>query len=154
MTIIVACFLIATTAAFAHDGATGIVKERMDFMSNLGAAMKSLSKIVKGRIEFDRDKVRELTGQLGKHSGTNLTKLFPKGSLDMPTAAIPEIWKDWDKFKTHAQDLSIRAAEMSDISRDTSIQPDKRTDAMTKAFKRIARTCSGCHRDFRKKKKR
>jgi len=42
MAIIVACLFLATTAAFAHDGATGIVKERMDFMSNHGAAMKSL----------------------------------------------------------------------------------------------------------------
>jgi cytochrome c556 len=91
---VAALFLMATPPAFAHDGATGIVKERMDAMLTLGSTMKSLLKIVKGRVEFDASKVQELTGQLTKHSGSNLTKLLPNGSLDAPSAAVPEIWKD------------------------------------------------------------
>jgi cytochrome c556 len=149
---ILAFFLMATTTVVAHDGATGVVKERMDAMSALGSTMKSLLKIVKGRVEFDANKVQELTGQLSTHSGANLIKLFPKGSLDIPTAAAPKIWKDWDKFKTRAEELSLRAEEMAVISRDTSLQPDMRKDVLTKAYKRIARTCLDCHRVFRKKK--
>ena len=154
MAIFAAFFLMPINIAFAHDGATGVVKERMDFMSNLGAAMKSLSKIVKGRVEFDSDKVLELTAQLREHSGTNLTKLFPKGSLDKPTTAIPEIWQNWDKFNGLAESLYQRAKDMSTITQDKSIQPEDRIEAMSRAFKRVAKICSACHRDFRKKKKR
>ncbi len=145
-------FLIVSSHSFAHDGATGIIKDRMVFMSSLGKIMKSLSKIVKGRIEFDPNKVRELTSQLKKHSGSNLTQLFPDGSLDIPTAATAEIWKDWDTFRTHAQDLSRTAAELAEITRYTSMKPSKRTEAMAMVYKRIARTCSACHQGFRKKK--
>jgi cytochrome c556 len=152
--IIVTGFLVATTAAFAHEGATGIVKERMEAMSNLGAAMKSLSKIVKGRVAYDAVMYQKLTDQLERHGGANLTKLFPKGSLDKPTAAIPEIWQDWNKFNSFAKSLSQRAKEMSMIAQNKSIQPENRIDAMTKAYKNVGKICSACHRDFRKEKKR
>jgi hypothetical protein len=54
---VAALFLMAAPPAFAHDGATGIVKERMDAMLTLGSTMKSLLKIVKGRVKFDASKV-------------------------------------------------------------------------------------------------
>jgi cytochrome c556 len=117
MAIFAAFFLMPINIAFAHDGATGVVKKRMDFMSNLGAAMKSLSKIVKGRVEFDSDKVLELTAQLREHSGTNLTKLFPKGSLDKPTTAIPDIREQTGVLeyptKTHRENLKARISAVA-----------------------------------------
>jgi cytochrome c556 len=95
--------------AVAHEGAMGIVKERMTLMSGLGDTMKVLSAIFKKERPYDAKAVAEAAQSIRDHSGEALTKLFPKGSLDHPSVAKQEIWQKWDDFKRMAEDLKIYA---------------------------------------------
>ncbi|WP_149866541.1 cytochrome c, partial [Tropicimonas marinistellae] len=50
--------LVAATA-FAHSGAMGIVKERMDGMSAMAAVMKALAPMMQGTAPYDPDAIRK-----------------------------------------------------------------------------------------------
>ncbi len=92
-------------AVFAHGGATGIVKHRMELMKGIGEAMKTLSAVFKGEVEYDSDAVREAARTIRSRAGEHITKLFPEGSLDKPTEALPMVWEDWATFERYANDL-------------------------------------------------
>ena len=152
--IIAAFFAVATASAFAHDGATGVVKERMELMENLGKTMKSFSRIIKGRDKYEAEKLVDIARQLKLHGGFSLTKLFPDASLMKPSNATPAIWQDWYNFLSLAETLSSEAAHLEkDLLSNSRTTGQENSAAIKQSFKKIARTCSSCHRDFRKKKK-
>lgn len=95
-----------SVGVYAHGGATGVVKERMTMMENLGKTLKELTAMMRGKVTYDEDKVRELAGIMRDHGGENMTKLFPKGSMDKPTEAMPKIWDDWQRFQLLANQLA------------------------------------------------
>jgi cytochrome c556 len=71
-----------------------------------------------------------------------------------PSNAISEIWRDWDRFSGLAETLRREANQLEkDLSSQSNGSIQESSIATKQSFKKIARTCSGCHRDFRKKKK-
>lgn len=102
--------LSVVTAAFAHGGATGIVKERMDAMGAMGDAVKTLSAMMRGETEYDEGVVQREAAKLKAHGGDAMTSLFPEGSDGAPSEAKPEIWSNWDEFEALAMRLETLAA--------------------------------------------
>lgn len=96
-------------AAFAHGGATGIVKERMDAMDEMGKATESLTRIMRGQERYDAATVAGHAATIKSHAGDALTALFPEGSDTAPSEARPEIWSEWDRFVGLAQRLETLA---------------------------------------------
>ncbi len=45
-------------AVWAHSGATGLVATRMDAMKDIGKQVKSLARMIRGQIDFDRQAAR------------------------------------------------------------------------------------------------
>lgn len=82
------------------------------------------------------------------HGGNRLTRLFPDGSLDPPTAAKPAIWKQWQRFADYADELRGAARALAAAADRRSGGPAG--EASKAAFKRLTDTCKGCHKDFRK----
>ena len=174
---ITASVLIVGTTLNAHENATGIVKERMLVMEKLGKSMKALALMIRGRASYDPEKVRTLARNLADHGSANLTKLYPEGSLHKPSEARPKIWSDWERFSALADQLTDYAKALEEAadngktsSSSVSVRVDSNrvsteqhnTNSPTSetlaqlppnvAFKKIAGTCSGCHREFRRKK--
>ena len=139
-------------SALAHDGATGAVKQRMEAMKTIGRSMKGLAAMMSGKVFYEPVKTHALAQTIKIYGSTNLTKLFPKESLDGPTNALPAIWSDWREFKALSDQLSENAG---DLVRMTSHERGNNTERyiVAAAFKRLAKTCSECHKKFRKKKK-
>jgi len=98
-------FATATALVFAHGDATGIVKERMDLMVSLKNAMKNLKPLFRGKEEYDVEKVKQNALAIRDAAGNHMTKLFPEGSLKMPSEATPEIWTQWEEFQRLADNL-------------------------------------------------
>lgn len=98
---------LAAAAAFAHGGATGVVKQRMDAMVMIRDAMKVLTPMMQGKTPYDAAVVKEQARVIGAHGGDALTDLFPEGSLDKPSEARPEIWENWSDFQDLATQLSV-----------------------------------------------
>ena len=102
----VAAFLIGGAGfAFAHGGATGVVKERMELMKDIGKSMKTLTQMFKGETEYDAEEVKTAAAQIRDHA-EKITAMFPEGSLDKPTEALPAIWQDWPAFEALVNQLA------------------------------------------------
>ena len=145
--LIAAGLLAGAAAAYAHGGATGIVKERMDLMDRIGKAMKVIVPMMKEKTDFDPKAYSAAAREIGQHGGEAMTKLFPAGSLDKPTEAKPEIWQDWAKFNQLAGELQDAASDLSAVSGTA-----QSVDVLAAPFGRLARTCRDCHKAFRVKK--
>lgn len=132
--------------AFAHSGATGIVKERMDAMSSIGKNVKNIFSMLKGKSEYDLKAIANSSNQISIHA-EGFPKLFPEGSTQHPSEAAPAIWKRPDDFLKSAKNLQDFANELSLLAKPGSDKTMVKT-----AFDKVTGTCKSCHREFRIKK--
>ncbi|MBV1788066.1 cytochrome c [Marinobacterium sp. D7] len=96
---------LASGVVMAHGGASGIVKERMESMKEMKRSMKSMSAIFSGKSAYDAEVVKKAAQVIETKSGEAMTKLFPEGSVHGPSEAKPEIWQEWDRFQSLAEQL-------------------------------------------------
>jgi len=118
--VIVIAFAGTSGAVLAHSGATGVVKERMDGMSALEKSVKAITPIMRGKDDYDADKVRAFAEDVATHSGEAMTRLFPAGSGGMPSEAKDAVWSDWEEFASLAEDLH-RLSEGLGMAADNGI---------------------------------
>ncbi len=64
------------------------------------------------------------------------------------TRSKPEIWTDWDTFAARARDMDVAAETLA-----TATAASDRT-ASDAAIDAVGKTCSGCHKPFRKPRHR
>lgn len=137
---------LVTTAALAHGGATGVVKERMDAMEELGKATKGLAAMARGRAPFEPDAAAALAETIEAHGGDALTELFPEDSISGPSEALPEIWEEWEEFARLAEDLEAQAIALQEVAAAEDVE------AFQMEFRETTQLCLDCHEQFREKK--
>ena len=128
-----------TATSFAHSGATGIVKERMDRFVRSKDHLKSIKTHLQNS---DFNALLPLAAEI-KDWAAEMPDYFPEGSNQKPSAAAAEIWVNFDGFKQAAK-VHYDAADRL-ISAATS----KDLDATIDAFSATAATCKSCHQTFR-----
>jgi len=163
LTATVLVLVLGAGTVYAHRGATGIVKERMDAMMSLGDAMKALTAMMRGKQPYDVERVGTYARTVARHGGEDLTRLFPEGSLQHPSRANQAIWADWERFSALATELAVYAGALASAAANQRppgrggtmpVDPtpeELATMAPDVVFERLRRTCSDCHRAFRKK---
>lgn len=134
-----------STCLMAHKGAIGVVMERMDLMDKIGDDMKGMKAMVQRKQAFDATKVARHAESI-RLASTHIKNVFPEGSLKHPSEALPSIWKDWNKFSSLVDKLSVESEKLTEIAKSQ----DQR--AVMKQFAKVGKTCRNCHTDFRKKK--
>ncbi len=154
------------------------VQARSQLMKDMGKAMKTMGPMFKGSVDYDPAVVREAAATIESHSGIEITKLFPKGSLTDKSEALPTIWEDWDTFTKYADDLGFYAQGLVNsagnprggdaaasggtlggqatlgASADQALTTDPAELAKMSpdvVFQAVGKTCGACHTDFRKK---
>ena len=100
----------------AHGGATGVVKERMEVMKTIGAAMKRIAAMMHGKQDYDAAAVRDAARTIEALGGDTMTDLFPEGSALEPSEARPVIWEDWNRFQALARDLVLNSRALAEAS--------------------------------------
>jgi cytochrome c556 len=130
----------------AHDGATGIVKERMAAMKEMGDAMKVMGDIVKGKRPFEREAFVEGSRVVAKNS-PQIPRLFPEGSGGGKSEALPRVWQEWQQFQALADRTAKEAEKLNELSSNGADSRTLRTQFMS-----VGKTCRSCHTDYRKKK--
>ena len=133
-------------AVSAHDGAQGVVQERMDLMKSIGQAMKDISKMARGKAPLENAKILEAAKTIAKH-GDRIPYLFPTGSVSAPSGGSPEIWRNPDSFNKRAEDLVESANSLAAAAVANNL------GKITETYRLLGKTCSGCHSQFRLKKK-
>ena len=130
----------------AHDGATGVVKQRMEAMSDMGDAMKAMASMVKGKQAFEPALFIQSGETIAEHSDM-MPKLFPAGSMVGKSEALPTIWQQWDDFVSLGYRTKTDADKLVQMALDgAELRP------LTKLFVKLASDCKACHKDYRKKK--
>jgi cytochrome c556 len=145
-TIMLLAGLASVTNVIAHGGATGVVKQRMDAMSDMAGAMKKMAPVVKGKQAFNRVLFIESGELIAGHSNM-LPDLFPDGSIEGSSEALPAIWQQWDDFMSLSDRTKTNAEKLVKMAQDgAELRP------LTKQFVKIAGDCKACHKNYRKKK--
>ena len=108
----VSALVLMTVAAFAHGGASGVVKQRMDAMSDMSKVMKTMATMMRGESPLDAGTIKTSARTILGHSGEALTKLFPENSNEKPSEALDDIWSNWAEFESLADQLKKLATGM------------------------------------------
>ena len=163
-------FAIIPGSLCAHEGAQGVVKERMLAMESVGEAMKGITAMIRGQTAYDPAALAAKARLISGHGGPALTRLFPEGSLEAPSEALPEIWADWTRFQALARDLAIQGELLASaveqeagIAPKHPLAPDPNASdgghpdpsvgfkSPKGAYAALARVCATCHKAFRAK---
>jgi cytochrome c556 len=139
-TVLTCAFVCSAGLAVAHAGATGVVKERMDAMKEMGEVTKYLALWSRGILPHDPERLRA-TAQILSSRMENSLERFPEGSLHSPTEALPTIWEDWPAFEEEARQLIALATALS-------ARANAPAEAMA-LVPQIGESCTSCHQRFK-----
>ena len=131
--------VVLSSNGFAHSGATGIVKERMDRFKASQDAMKAMANAV--TLE-DFDRLVEYAEGLEAWAN-EMVSYFPEGSNEKPSEALDVIWEKPEEFAA----MSARNAEAA--RRLMALAEDGDAQSVRSAFKDLAASCKSCHQQFR-----
>lgn len=129
--------LMSAMAAFGHNGATGIIGERMMGMMMLGEQLKVLAPIADDPGPDDLGKVREAAAMIEMHAGAAMTDLFPEGSIEAPSEAKPAIWQRWEEFAQYSNRLGDLGRELDDAAEAAVLPPAVTTDVAPAAVEPV-----------------
>jgi cytochrome c556 len=137
-------WLLAAMAAWGHEHhdhsqATGVVKERMDAMAEMGKRMKAISRRV--RSSESLAKVAEDAAFI-RDTATKIVPLFPAGSTQPPTEAASAIWRNFDDFASKAKALEREAAKLATLN-------GAGAPSMVRQATEVGEACLNCHERYR-----
>ena len=104
-------FAMAATA-WAHTGATGIVRERMDAMEQIGDAMKAMAAVLRGEALYDQAAMEQAAATVRHNAEAVLPHMFPEGSNEPPSEALDAIWQDRETFNRLMDEFAVSAVAL------------------------------------------
>jgi cytochrome c556 len=145
----------ATVATSAEDLAAAIKERRALMKDTVAPAAKLGGKMVKGVEPFDAAKAAKAMNDISGVPDKYVT-LFPKGTehggaadsqipdKDDQSQAKPEIWEDFDDFKSIAMKLKDASAKAASAAEEGK-------GAFAAAFGDMTKVCKQCHESYREK---
>lgn len=137
------CIAVGATAVAAHEGATGIVHERMEAMKSMATAMRALAEMFEDPESFDRDQALRASESVASHAET-MPELFPEGSDHPPTKATQGVWSDREGFLARAVELHDAA-----LAFEVDAEAGAGLAVLKPDFDTMAESCQACHEHFR-----
>jgi cytochrome c556 len=140
--------ILAGSDVIAQDQppAKGVVAVRQATMKANGGHMAAIKAILTeypdamGQVTYHAAAVRDVAAYI--------PTLFPAGSDQPPTAALPPVWGDPAGFKAAADKAEVLARRLVDAANGQDAQ------ATLAAFATLGKEgCGGCHDTFRKKER-
>ena len=128
--------------SYSQEGATGIVKERMDKFQESKNLMRTINKNLSGN---NFNVISQSAEKLNKWA-IKMHEFFPKGSeasTSNKSQASDNIWSDPEGFKKAVKKFEITSAKLIKISQNKNI------DDTVSSFREVAASCKGCHKQFR-----
>jgi cytochrome c556 len=133
---------LIVTAALSHEGATGIVGERMTVMKTMGQHLKALNDMLKGSAAFDPAAVRIHANALSENCH-KAHAMFPPGSADHHSRTLPAVWEKPEAFEAEMQRFHDATAALASAA--ASGEPSD----LAAPFMAVGRACASCHETFR-----
>jgi len=128
----------------AADDPANVIKYRKQVMGANAAHITNIFSVLKGETSYG--------GHIAAHAraisegAAMIPDIFPQGSGDGDTDALPSIWQDWAKFEAAAMTLKTTADKLASAAGTGDMA------AIGAAAGEVGKACGGCHEPFRKKK--
>ena len=136
------------TADEKHDHSKlppGPIRDRHELMETQGEEAENINMALSGAEGMDTGIIQR-DAQAIAVSAARIPSLFPKGSTDPNSRALPVIWEKWDDFVNLAKELEHNAQSLSNAAGQGLAE-----EVQGKA-KKMMGTCKSCHDQFRKPK--
>lgn len=133
--------LVMPPTAIAHEGATGVAKDRMDLMGEISKSLKNISRHLSANrdlagIATDADHINEIAPRI--------PALFPEGSDKGITDAKPAIWQNWNEFLADVKKLGEESSKLATVASSGDAR------AISDQYRTVAKACIACHDSFRR----
>lgn len=124
----------------------GPIADRHELMEDMGEQAETINDgFEMGAEGFQVAVVQRAAEQIATNAA-RIPSLFPKGSTDPNSRALPAIWENWDKFVALSKELEDTATSLA-----RAADADQNEELREKSKKMFA-TCKSCHDQFRKPK--
>jgi cytochrome c556 len=135
---------LASLAVAQQEGAKGVVAIRQATMDANAKHMNAIKAILTEDPQLL--KLVAFHAQAIAEAAAYAPEMFPQGSTQKPTAALPAIWEKPDQFKQAAERGHGLAEKLAETSQGGDVQ------ATLAAFAALGKEgCGGCHETFRQK---
>mgnify|MGYP001205711555 FL=1 len=129
------------TSSFADSH--GIIKYRQNVMKSTAGHMGAIVDILKNRLPLEAYIVDHARSML--QISRMILAMFPEGSGKGRTKSKQAIWENWSEFESAANNFERESAKLSEVAESGDME------ALAKQVRATGKTCSGCHRNFRKR---
>ena len=147
LSIVICCVsILLAPLAVAHSGATGIVKERMQSMKQMGKASKAIAQAMRTKSAIDMALIGSQARVIEQHS-LDIEKHFPAGSLQGKSEALEAIWLNWNDFIRLTGNTEQAADKLANLAAAQATKPE-----LMKQFAKLGKSCKSCHKVYRKRK--
>ena len=134
-------FFFCGTSSFADSH--GIIKYRQNVMKSTAGHMGAIVDILKNGLPLEAH-VSDHARSMLQNSRMTLS-MFPKGSGKGRTKSKQAIWENWSEFESAANEFERESEKLSEVAESGDME------ALAKQVRATGKTCSGCHRNFRKR---
>jgi cytochrome c556 len=138
---------VVRSEAHTHDHAKlppGPIRDRAELMKGIGDQAQNIHDAFNMGAEGFDTGVIQRDAQVIAESAHKIPSLFPPGSTDPNSRALPAIWDNWDKFVQLAKQLEDQA---DSLSRAAGSGNDEKLKEKTQ---KMMATCKSCHDQFRR----
>lgn len=129
------------TVSFADSH--GIIKYRQNVMKSVSGHMGAIVDILKNGLPL-KDHIVDHALSMQQISRMTLS-MFPEGSGKGRTKSKQVIWEQWSEFESAASDFERESIKLVEVAQSGDME------ALSKQVRATGKTCSGCHRNFRKR---
>lgn len=126
--------------AYAHKGATGIVKERMDLFKQNQSHLRDMRRLIAAE---DFASIASKADDIAIFAD-HMPDYFPAGSDQSPSEASPRIWQEFDEFRSAAAANAMAARQLASAARAAD------REAVLTALALTGASCKSCHKSFKK----
>ena len=133
--------LVYGTVSFADSH--GIIKYRQNVMKSVSGHMGAIVDILKNGLPL-KDHIVDHARSMQQISRMTLS-MFPEGSGKGRTKSKQVIWEQWSEFESAASDFERESIKLVEVAQSGDME------ALSKQVRATGKTCSGCHRNFRKR---
>ena len=119
------------------------VDYRQGLMNVYAWNVTTMKDMVKGDVAFDAAAFARHAKDLAAAAQLELMAAFPEDSINDESDATDAIWLDWEKFQDRHKDLQEASGKLAQAAAGGD------EAAMKEQFGATAKTCKGCHDDFK-----
>lgn len=136
---------LADPTQHAHDDLPpGPIRDRHRLMEGIGQRAEQINNALKAGATGSQVTTIEQAAKAMAGDAQKIPALFPPGSTDSKSRALPAIWQKWSTFEAGATNLEKNATALA-----ASASSGDTRDLKEKA-RQVFSTCKSCHDQFRK----